>query len=130
MKAAACIPYIAAGRDLWHPDEDLPSRARAAMYEEARTVCAGCPVQVQCGRRGLVLLATEGLDSSMYGGMTPDELRGLARALGLPSRKVAQHGTRACYVNNNCGRPECTEANTRYESDRRAQKAFRNRANP
>ena len=81
MKHAACIPHICEGRDPWHPDDEQPRRVQAVMYEQARVVCVACPVQVLCGRRGLVLLETDGVDG-MYGGMTPDELRVVARTLG------------------------------------------------
>ena len=127
MKHSACIPHIAGGDDPWHPDDEEPRRVQAAMYERARVVCVACPVQVLCGRRGLVLLETDGVDG-MYGGMTPDELRALARSLARPTRKVAQEGSRSCYIKG-CGHAACRAANTRYESARRAQKAFATSAN-
>ena len=128
MRRAACIPHITAGRDPWHPDDELPRKEQAAMYAEARAVCVTCPVQVQCGRRGLILLETEGVDG-MYGGMAPDELRAVARTIARPTRRVAQHGTRARYVNYKCKCPLCRLANSTGEADRRARKAFYTPAN-
>lgn len=91
------------------------------MYEQARAVCIGCPVQVQCGRLGLELLNRDSVDG-MYGGMTPDQLREVARAVARPARKVARRGTRSCYIRQ-CGHPECRAANARYEAARRRGKA-------
>jgi hypothetical protein len=123
MKHAACIPHIAAGDDPWHPDDELPRKNQAADYEWARAVCATCPVIVLCGRRGLELLEAESVDG-MYGGMTPDDLREVARSIGRPTRKVAQHGSRARYVNYQCRCRPCTAANSTGEADRRARKAY------
>ena len=85
-------------------------------------VCIGCPVQIDCGRYGLELLNTDGLDG-MYGGLRPDELRSLARSVLRPARKVAQHGSRARYVNAKCRCAACSGANARYEAERRKGKA-------
>ena len=120
-KDAACSPHIFAGRDPWHPDVELPRRVQAVMYEQARAVCIGCPVQVQCGRFGLELLNADTVDG-MFGGMTPDELRGVARAVARSPRKVARRGSRSCYIHR-CGHAECRAANARYEAGRRKGKA-------
>jgi hypothetical protein len=124
MKRAACTPHIQAGDDWWHPDDEMPRRVQQAMFAVARGYCVGCPVQVQCGRYGMELLARESLDG-MYGGMDPSELRDLARLLGMPARKVAQHGTRARYVNFRCRCGPCTRANSEGEAERRSRIAFR-----
>ncbi len=118
---AACTPHIQAGRDLWHPDDELPRRVQAGMYEEARGICIGCPVQVECGRRGLELLNEDAV-VGMFGGMTPDELRTIARAVARSPRKMARRGSRSCYIRS-CGHPECRAANARYEAARRKRKA-------
>lgn len=120
-KDAACTPHILAGRDPWHPDAELPRRVQAVMYEQARAICLACPVQVQCGRLGLELLNRDSVDG-MYGGMTPDELRDVARAVARSPRKMARRGSRSCYIKS-CGHPECRAANTRYEAGRRKRKA-------
>jgi hypothetical protein len=91
------------------------------MYEQARAICLACPVQVQCGRLGLELLNRDSVDG-MYGGMTPDELRDVARAVARSPRKMARRGSRSCYIKS-CGHPECRAANTRYEAGRRKRKA-------
>jgi hypothetical protein len=91
------------------------------MYERARAVCIGCPVQVQCGRLGLELLNRDSVDG-MYGGMEPDRLRSVARAIARSARKVARHGSRPGYVRGCRCRP-CRNANAAYESARRKRKA-------
>jgi hypothetical protein len=55
--------------------------------------------------------------------MEPDDLRGLAKTMGRKTRKVADRGTRARYVNAKCRCLACVQANSRYESARRAAKA-------
>ena len=115
---AACAPHVAAGRDVWNPDDELPRRVLAVLWEEARAVCIGCPVQVECGRFGLELLNDAGAVAGMYGGMDPDQLRSVARAVARPARKVARRGTRSCYIRS-CGHPECRHANAVYEAGRR-----------
>lgn len=112
---AACARSLT---DYWHPDEDATAARRSASFAVARQWCLRCPVQTECARKGIVLL-NEGSVEGMYGGMTPPELRELARKIGRSSRKVAAHGSRTCYVNNFCRRPECKAANARYEADRR-----------
>jgi len=77
-----------------------------------------CPVQVQCGRYGLELLADD-FAVAVYGGMDPDMLRDIARRIGRPTRKTARHGTRAKYVNAKCRCPSCRQANARGEAARR-----------
>jgi len=119
---AACTPHVAAGRDLWNPDDEQPRRVLAVLWEKARGVCIGCPVQVECGRFGLELLNDTGAVTGMYGGMDPDQLRAVARAVARSPRKMARRGTRSCYIHG-CGHPECRAANARYEADRRKRKA-------
>jgi hypothetical protein len=115
---AACVSRMTPELDLWHPPEEAPRKWRQQSYRLARRVCmADCPVQAECTRLGLELLA-EGLADGMYGGLDPDELRALARRLSRPTRKVAQHGERSCYVGG-CRRPECVRANADYEHGRR-----------
>ena len=84
----------------------------------ARRICAACPVWLACARYGLELLETTGQVLGMYGGLTRADLREVARWLGRPARKVAQHGTRARYVAG-CRCPDCTRANARGEHSRR-----------
>lgn len=102
---AVCREAVALGNDLWHPDD--------GRYEEARQVCAGCPVRAECRQFGMALLAEDGGVAGMYGGLTPRELRDAAAAEGLPTRKVAQHGSRARYVSWKCRCRACRAANTR-----------------
>ena len=127
MKHSACIPHIAGATTRGTRTTRSPAGCRPPCTSGPALVCVACPVQVLCGRRGLVLLETDGVDG-MYGGMTPDELRAVARTLARPTRKVAQEGSRSCYIKG-CGHAACRAANTRYESARRAQKAFATSAN-
>lgn len=100
--------------DYWHDDSSWPT---------AKAICEGCPVLAECrswGMAGLPLGVVEGV----YGGLTPGELTMLARGLGLPARRVAQHGTRSRYVAGAC-LPDgsrclpCVEAHRIYEAERR-----------
>jgi hypothetical protein len=90
-----------------------------ALVAEAVAVCAACPVQVQCGRYGLELLADDYV-IAVYGGMAPETLRDIVRRIGRPARKVAQQGTRARYVSKRdaCRCELCRAANQRYEHAR------------
>jgi Transcription factor WhiB len=119
---AACTPLVLRGDDWWHPDNEWPVRVQNAFYERGRAVCVTCPVQVECGRHGLELLNADSIDG-MYGGMTPDELRVVARKIARSARKVAAHGSRARYVNYKCRCPPCRAANASDEADRRLRKA-------
>jgi hypothetical protein len=62
---------------------------------------------------------------AVFGGMDPGMLRDIARRIGRPSRKTAQHGTRARYVSRTdaCRCELCKAANARGEHARRAAKA-------
>lgn len=115
MAEAACAGMVDAEQDPWHPGGDAP----LVEYAVARRICAGCPVRVECARYALRLLQT-GDVNGMFGGLTPRELRVLAKGKGLPSRRTAQHGTRACYVGG-CRCDDCTRANARGERERRLQ---------
>jgi hypothetical protein len=107
-------------RDPWHPDVDAPASVRQVLVAEAVAVCAACPVQVQCGRYGIEMLATDWV-VAVYGGMTPDLMRDMARRLGRPTEKEAQHGTRSRYVKG-CRCQACRRANASSEVARRAAK--------
>ncbi len=119
-RQAACAGKATADRDPWHPDLDAPASARRSLVAEAVAVCAACPVQVQCGRYGIEMLADDAV-IAVYGGMAPDDLRDMARRLGRTTRKTARHGTRSCYVKG-CDRRKCRAANATYEAARRVGK--------
>jgi hypothetical protein len=122
-RQAACAGKATADHDPWHPDPEAPASVRRSLVAEAMATCVTCPVQVQCGRRGIELLADDSA-VAVYGGMTPEALRGLARRLGRTTRKEAQHGTRARYVKG-CRCPDCRGANARGEAARRTAKGRR-----
>ena len=108
----------------------MPAAVRAALTAEAVSVCLGCPVSVQCGRHGVLMVAQEWMAGHVVlGGMTVPQLRDMARMLGRPSRKVARCGTRAGYVAG-CRCPDCTRANAVQEAARRARKGKRRRECP
>jgi hypothetical protein len=116
-RQAACAGKAGPEHDPWHPPPEAPPSVRRALVAEAVTVCMACPVQVACGRYGIELLAADSV-VAVYGGMSPDVLRDMARRVGRATRKTARHGTRSCYVKG-CRRPECRAASTRYERARR-----------
>lgn len=116
---AACRGLTGPERDLWHPDKE-----RYLRYAVARRICAGCPVRLECVHEGLDLLSADAV-MGMWGGLTPSELRRLARDKGVPHRPAAEHGTRARYVGNpgrgqaGCRCETCRTANARREHERR-----------
>lgn len=118
-KRASCVGMVGGDFDPWHGDG--PQHARE-LLSQARLICLGCPVQVECTRYGLEQLTVDSVHG-MYGAMAPDELRTLARMLGRPSRRVAAHGTRTRYINEKCRCPDCVAANTLYEGRRRSDTA-------
>lgn len=111
---AACLGLADRRLDPWHP-----GRADPGAYTEAKQVCLRCPVRAQCLDFALDLMQRLGAVAGMFGGLTPRELRALARERGLPTRAVAQHGTRARYVNYQCRCDLCRRANAAGEAERR-----------
>lgn len=107
---AACDGRSGGSTDPWHDEE---------RYDEARAICRACPVRDQCEADGLGLLQVIRIEG-IWAGHTPAELRALARSRGLPSRLIAQHGTRTMYVNGKCRCPDCRRANADGEAARRA----------
>lgn len=63
-KRAACIPY---NPNLWFPERT--AAAASEQYEEARTICLECPVQMECLDHAMRLPEAYG----MWGGLTPEE---------------------------------------------------------
>ena len=91
-----------------------PRRSRSAS--PARCRCSAGAAASSCSLTTSVV--------AVYGGMTPDDLRDLARRVGRTTRKEAQHGTRARYVKG-CRCPACRGANARGEAARRTAKGRR-----
>ncbi len=123
---AACDGLATPADDPWHPnDHTLTTTQLAYQYARARRVCSTCPVRLQCARYGLDLLPLTGVEG-MFGGLTPKELRKVARRMGLPWQPVAQHGSRARYVAGCTDGPDsgacepCKVAHREYEAQRRA----------
>ena len=125
MRQAACLGMAGPDHDPWHPPPEAPASVRNAFVAEAVAVCA---VQVTCGRYGLELLASDYV-VAVSGAMDPDALRDIARRIGRPARKVAQHGTRARYVSKTdaCRCEACRAVNARGEHARREGKAAQRR---
>ena len=115
---AVCQGQATADLDPWHPDEFDES----AMYAIARQVCASCPVRADCLEYGLALLEVAGVHG-MFGGLTPPELRRVAKQAGHPARKQARHGTRAMYVTHKCRCDACRAGNSRSERQRKTRSA-------
>lgn len=107
---AACLDKADGATDWWHQPEN---------YADAKQVCLdSCPVLEPCRQWGMAGLAL-GVVEGVYGGLTPAELTMLARGLGLPARRVAQHGHRSRYVRG-CRCVLCTDAHRVYEAERRS----------
>jgi WhiB family redox-sensing transcriptional regulator len=62
--------------ELFFPIAGEATPAGRAQYNEARAVCARCPVRADC----LDYSIESGLDHGMFGGMTPSERRELVKA--------------------------------------------------
>lgn len=121
---AACTGLATREVDPWCPDEDLPKVEREYLLAKARRVCAGCPVMLDCAADALHSLDKVD-EHAMRGGMTPAELASVAKKLGLPYRREAQHGTRSKYTAGCTDGPDggacepCKAAHREYEHDRR-----------
>lgn len=121
---AACHGMATREVDPWCPDEDLDKAERDYLLAKARMVCAGCPVMLDCAADALHSLGKVD-EHAMRGGMTPAELASVAKKLGLPYRREAQHGTRSkytagCTAGEDGGACEpCKAAHREYEHDRR-----------
>jgi len=122
-RQAACAGKATPDYDPWHPPEK-PASVQRSVAAEAVAVCAACVVQVQCGRYALELVETDGAPVGIWGGMTADVLRDVARSVGRTTRQVAQHGTRAKYVAG-CRCELCRAANATGEAARRTAKGRR-----
>jgi len=117
---AACLGQASRAFDPWHPDGDLPARHRRLAEQQAKLVCLGCPVQTDCIRLGLELVAVDTVEG-IFGGLRPAELRALARKLARTSRKVAQHGTRSGYVaHRKAGQEPCDLCRAANAADKHA----------
>lgn len=106
---SACLDKVDGQVDPWH---------EPSLYVDAKAICDSCPVLTECRTWGLAGLPL-GVVEGVYGGLTPAELTMLARGLGLPARRVAQHGHRSRYVAG-CRCDLCTDAHRIYEADRRS----------
>jgi len=75
MAQAACRDLAFADHDPWHP---AGTAETAEMYQLARRVCAGCPVQAECREYGLRIAARHGVQG-MWAGLTPEQMRRLVK---------------------------------------------------
>ena len=114
---AACTGRVSKERDLWAPDDALSPEDAGFELHLARRICSGCPVRMECLADELGRL-TEAEPAAMRGGLTPEELTDLAKALGVPYQRGPVHGRRSLYVAG-CRCPECRNAHRVYEHERR-----------
>lgn len=114
---ARCVDMTTRDWDPWSPDEDTPEESVAYQHHLARSLCAQCPVRMECLMDALADLPIR--DShAVRGGLTPSEQVELARELGMKWRREAQHGTRSRYVAG-CRCEDCRAAHRIYEHERR-----------
>src|SRR5690606_33552653 len=71
-----------------NPDLFFPRRGEAAT--QARRICAGCPVRVECPEHA----REEGMRFGVWGGTTPPERQGMPRPKKL---RAIVHGTEGGY---------------------------------
>lgn len=88
----------------------FPESKAQNRYDEARKICATCPVIDECLDAAII----EGSWDGMYGGMTRDQRRGLAVVRGLITRPYANcddmKGTTAGYYREKeLGIPHCKQ---------------------
>lgn len=114
---AACTGLVTRGYDPWCNDPELPKPERQRRQATARRICAACPVLLDCAADALHQLDKVD-EHTMRGGMTPTELTAVAKKLGLPYRREAQHGTRSKYTAG-CRCDDCRAAHRDYEHERR-----------
>ena len=79
---AACAPFVTAGIDLWFPGEHERPDARDRRVQDAKDVCAGCPVRDACLAYAMDREGSRHahLRGGIYGGLTPEERASIARA--------------------------------------------------
>ncbi|SDN51648.1 Transcription factor WhiB [Klenkia soli] len=118
-----CLGVGAGARDLWHIK---------GQEERARAICATCPVRYDCA----LLALTETIDSGVWGGLTVQDRKVLAREYGFEPPGAPPHGSRARYVHRDSpcrpaltGRPcpspfTCRDAHSRWAKERRANGAW------
>ncbi|HEU5032717.1 MAG TPA: WhiB family transcriptional regulator [Spirillospora sp.] len=121
-RQARCTGLVTRGLDLWCPDEELTRTERRRQVEQAKAICATCPVLLDCAAEALANL-DKAEEHTVRAGMTPTELRAVAARLGMPTRREAQHGTNSRYASSGCRCELCTAAHAAYEHQRRLWKA-------
>jgi hypothetical protein len=94
---AACAGQPA---DVWFPE-------RGGSAATAKSVCAHCPVRIEC----LDYALRWGIGHGVWGGLSMRERRRLSRRSPRPPRVLAAHGTTTSYARG-CRCKGCTEASS------------------
>lgn len=100
------------------PEAFFPEKGGSTR--EAKKICLGCPVRLECLQFALDHHERFGI----WGGLSERERRRLKRgqAPELPSKRIPpEHGTYACYQSG-CRRTECCDAKAAYEREFRRRK--------
>lgn len=93
--------------DLWFPE-------RGVNPDDARAICATCPVRREC----VDYAVRWDIQFGIWGGLSVRERRRLGRSAGRPHKIPAPHGTTTRYAQD-CRCLECCFANTEAAAERR-----------
>jgi len=125
VTAALDVPRVPRSVPDWHqlgacqlfPELDwLEAKPSTPQALACRTICAACPVRLECALGALERRERWGI----WGGLDYADRKAAAAQFGyLPPGDPPEHGERARYVKWHCRCPDCKRAHAVYEFERR-----------
>lgn len=104
----------------WHD-----AKRGSAQELAAKSICAGCPVRLNCATSAL----ERGEPWGIWGGLDRADRKAVAKRFGFPPPgDPPEHGTNSRRVKWGCPCPECKAAHALYESERRRRALVKRRA--